>query len=159
MGHSIHGFIGKSFELKDIIPPKTSANIVNLSQGFQLLFLSDQLYDMISAQNELSEDIFPFEYLNRSMVEHIKQMAPGTFIYIETEYFGGKGEQFAALFSNGMLKRTFVNQPFNFALNYLDTMLNLPINSALREIGVSRDSGLDEFDSLGLGNYRHMPCD
>ena len=35
-----------------------------------------------------------------------------------------------------------------------DRLLELPINKALRFLGVIREARLDEFDTLGLGEYK-----
>jgi hypothetical protein len=39
------------------------------------------------------------------------------------------------------------------ALPFPDRFFKLPINMALRYLGVKRDLGYDEFDTLRLGNY------
>ena len=39
-----------------------------------------------------------------------------------------------------------------------DRLLELPINKALRFLGVIREAQLDEFNTLGLGEYRRIPC-
>jgi len=58
-----------------------------------------------------------------------------TIAKITTDYFGGAGEQTAKLFINNKV-------------TYCDS-----INSALKLMGVERGSS-DEFDQIGLGNYR-----
>lgn len=58
------------------------------------------------------------------------------FSKIETDYFGGFGEQSAVIFDNGLKKP-------------VDS-----INDALKIMGVKKKSGMDEFDTIGLGNYR-----
>ena len=63
------------------------------------------------------------------------------FALINTEYFGGIGEQYATVYENG--KRT------------LDVTSD-GINQALSMIGVTRADGNDEFDSIGLGKYRRF---
>jgi hypothetical protein len=57
-----------------------------------------------------------------------------------TDYFGGDGEQRAET-SDGALYEDNSDVP-------------LPINRALEDLGVLRDEGLDEFDTLGLDEFR-----
>lgn len=66
--------------------------------------------------------------------------------HIETDYFGGFGDQSAKLFRG---KKILID---------LDTRIDpvcSPINEALKMMGgVERKSGMDEFDTIGLGRYR-----
>ena len=62
-----------------------------------------------------------------------------TFALIETDYFGGFGEQFATVYERD--KRVF-------------DVTSDGINQALRLVGVERAPGLDEFDTIGLGKHR-----
>ena len=68
-----------------------------------------------------------------------------TIAKIETNYFGGGGEQSAKLFVN--------NQKVYDESDEQDWSLQ-PINHVLREMGVVKQSGMDEFDTIGLGKYR-----
>jgi len=61
------------------------------------------------------------------------------FALIQTDYFGGVGEQWATVYENGM--RTFKTTEGG-------------INSALSKIGVVKAASKDEFDTVGLGKYR-----
>lgn len=61
-------------------------------------------------------------------------------VFIETDYFGGIGEQFAYLFVNGVKKRP--------------KHTSLPINKCLKEFGVVSNPGMDEFDTLNLSKWR-----
>jgi hypothetical protein len=64
---------------------------------------------------------------------------------IETDYFGGFGDQSAKLYrDNNILidEDTRTDQTTN------------PINQALKMMGVKAKPGMDEFDTVGLGRYR-----
>ncbi len=61
-------------------------------------------------------------------------------IYVQTRYFGGAGEQYALLWIDG--KQQQVNEKW-------------PINDALEKIGVVREKDNDEFDTIGIGSFRH----
>jgi hypothetical protein len=66
-----------------------------------------------------------------------KELGLKKYGIIQTDYFGGIGEQYASLYENG-----------NILLN------EKSINEILREIGVNKNSFKDEFDTLNLGEYR-----
>jgi hypothetical protein len=68
-----------------------------------------------------------------------------TIAKIETDYFGGSGNQSAKLFVN--------NEKVYDKSDEQDWSAK-PINDVLKEMGVQRISGQDEFDTIGLGNYR-----
>ena len=63
--------------------------------------------------------------------------------YIETDYFGGVGTQGGVLWENGQI----IIQPRSGEGT---------INLLLKELGFMCIGDLDAFDSLSLGNYRHM---
>ena len=69
-----------------------------------------------------------------------------TIAYIRTDYFGGSGSQSAKVFVDN--KKVLDKDDENGAYE------TSPINSALRMLGISRKNGIDEFDVIGLGNYR-----
>lgn len=64
---------------------------------------------------------------------------------ISTDYFGGAGSQSAMVMSNDnvILEKDSEEYP-----------RSSPINEALQMLGVKRNEGMDEFDSIGLGNFR-----
>lgn len=68
-----------------------------------------------------------------------------TVAKVETDYFGGLGNQNAEVFINGE-KVLDQNDEFDHSLR--------PINSALKMLGVKRKEGMDEFDTVGLGKRR-----
>lgn len=64
---------------------------------------------------------------------------------ISTDYFGGSGHQEAKLFVNNK-KEYDKSSEYNFNIN--------PINDVLKMLGVSKKDGFDEFDTIGLSNFR-----
>ena len=68
-----------------------------------------------------------------------------TIAKIETDYFGGSGNQSAKLFIN--------NERIYSKSDEQDWSVK-PINSVLKMMGVQRSSSNDEFDTIGLGTYR-----
>lgn len=68
-----------------------------------------------------------------------------TIAKISTDYFGGWGIQEAKL---------FVNNKKEYSKSSEQDMKLTPINDVLKMMGVVADSGMDEFDTINLSNYR-----
>ena len=62
--------------------------------------------------------------------------------YIEAAYHGGAGGQSAVIWNKGKRTDLFPQQ-------------HRAINEVLRRLGVSGKNGLDEFDTVGLGDHRN----
>jgi len=60
--------------------------------------------------------------------------------YITTDYFGGFGDQSAILYVNGK--------------EVINTEVDNSVNIVLKEMGVISKDGCDEWDTIGLSNYR-----
>ncbi len=79
-------------------------------------------------------------------IPNIKEFGKDKMIAkIETDYFGGSGNQSAKLFVN--------NERIYSKSDEQDWSIK-PINDVLKMMGVQRLSGNDEFDTIGLGKYR-----
>ncbi|MEM9027303.1 MAG: hypothetical protein AAGC70_02940 [Pseudomonadota bacterium] len=74
-------------------------------------------------------------------LEFARQLNIARFALIQTEYFGGFGEQFATVYAGNQRMMAVTKGG---------------INDALRMIGVVRQDGMDEFDSMELGKYREF---
>ena len=68
-----------------------------------------------------------------------------TIAKIETDYFGGSGEQYAKLYVDGV-KKYDDSDVFDYS--------KTPINDVLKIMDVVKKTGMDEFDTIGLGKYR-----
>ena len=68
-----------------------------------------------------------------------------TIARIETDYFGGGGEQSAKL---------FINNKKVYDKSDAQDWSTRPINDVLKMMGVNATNGNDEFDTIGLGKYR-----
>ncbi|MFB7576979.1 MULTISPECIES: hypothetical protein [unclassified Streptomyces] len=77
--------------------------------------------------------------------------AAGPVAYAEAEYFGGVGEQRAAVWVDGTLALGPLDAPtrrwFSRAVS--------PISQALRRLGARRGLGEDEFEAVGLDRHRN----
>lgn len=150
MGHMIRAIIGKKDIIEKIAGDWVKAQTRELPQGFSLLFLTNALYDDIEElmENENMEKIEDCENMvcyTTPVVHLLKYYSfHSQLVYIETDYAGGYGTQAGALFVNG---KTVTGPVCRDGI----------INQLLKDIGVYREHGKDEFDSLCLGIYRRMP--
>lgn len=76
----------------------------------------------------------------------------GPLAYVETDYFGGEGGQAAILWRGG--ERVLGPAAIRAESEHARPRQFWPINAALRGFGIAAAPGLDEFDTLGLGEYR-----
>ena len=84
---------------------------------------------------------FPSEVVIHELMKKITNKEDARFAIIQTEYHGGMGSQYANVYKgriNANLSAKTINQ-------------------VLREIGVLKENGMDEFDTVGLGAYRVNP--
>lgn len=150
MGHSIKAIIGNKDvvdRLKDKITD-LEFSVEKLPQDYYLIYYSEALAEYVLKQ-ELDNKVL--EYLQ-------KNLSPLNFVVIETDYFGGSGEQTASLVRDDekVLVHYSDGSGLDRSLAYPERMLNEPINAMLRGLGVARDFDKDEFDTLELWKYRQM---
>jgi len=81
----------------------------------------------------------------RTFIDMLTVGKDKTIAKIETDYFGGWGVQSAKLFVN--------NKKVYDESDEQDISLK-PINTALKMMGVTAKSNMDEFDTIGLSRYR-----
>ena len=87
--------------------------------------------------------------------------AGGNVVYVEAEFFGGDGAQASMVWRDGRLVLGPVIDPPGFPRRDRardeprPPLAELPINRALRELGVRRAAAaMDEFETVGLGRHR-----
>ncbi|THF85067.1 hypothetical protein E7T09_18695 [Deinococcus sp. KSM4-11] len=86
-----------------------------------------------------------FTYLHGPLEELIGQLShSGSVAYVELEYFGGTGDQAAAVWQHG--HRTWGPEKARIG----------PVNQALALLGSIREPGQDEFEAVGLNQHRHL---
>ena len=167
--HCIRGFIGKEEIIKAFTDNWVEAKPVTLYQGLAIIFLTRKLYDDIEelANSKIDTEYSQFfEYLSPSIYEILVQESRiGKLAYIEIDYFGGCGSQSAILFENSKIKIQQIKiqqiktetlwdeKTYNY---YHKPEGEKAINIVLKELGVYKVKGKDEFDSIGLGKYRHI---
>ncbi|WP_297421861.1 hypothetical protein [Clostridium sp.] len=172
MGAFIRGFIGKKEIIDELSKEWLNRKVEYLPQGFAILFLTDEFYDdILELANEFEKSKFPWNnissFLNLSILNILenKSANQNTIGYLELDFFGGVGAQVAVLYEN----RKMVIEPMKTELQWnregiLIVKKSIPegindtaINFLLKHMGVLREDGKDEFNSLGLEKIRHMP--
>jgi hypothetical protein len=85
--------------------------------------------------------VFPRDGVLAHLVAELTGLERARFVLIQTEYFGGTGDQWACAFTG----------------EHRETGSSATINDALRALGVARQANLDEFDTVGLSAHRRSP--
>lgn len=148
MGHSVQLIIGSGAAVQAFLRQWPGSRSVELRGGWQAIPIEDELYAAIERQApgairppELDMSPFGLELALAAATE-----TGGGLAYVETEYFGGTGEQSAMAFVDG--REAAAPQRARGGGG--------AINQALRAIGVTRSAVDDEFDTIGLGERRSM---
>ncbi|WP_378736720.1 hypothetical protein [Nocardia brasiliensis] len=84
--------------------------------------------------------LFPTENVIGVLARELSAQLEPAFALVVTDYFAGMGDQGAVVSIDGGPIRPVAD-----------------INDALRALGVTAAEGLDEFDTVGLGNHRSTP--
>jgi hypothetical protein len=125
MGHCISIYVIKKSELRE-----DKINKV----------LNDEIKSEI-VWTELEENLLATTYIP-NIRDFGKDKTVGV---LSTDYFGGAGHQEGKLFINNK-KEYEGSSEFNWS--------ERPINTILMKMGISKKEGLDEFDTVGLSNFR-----
>ncbi len=149
MGHCISAAILKG-DFDSTIA--ASYDLQGVTLGFDLtMFFMDHYYTacwakILSVPGQLPGKkpkslIFPSELVIAHLMMKITHQTQSLYSVIKTDYFGGIGEQWALVYRGSCLASDSITQ----------------INPALEFLGVNHLDGIDEFDTVNLGNYRSMP--
>lgn len=141
MGHSIAGFVARKELLREGTRHLTHAVVASLAQEFGFLPATDDLYDQLGDGGSPHGEFWRLSNgLGRLGAELSRS---GPVAYVETDYFGGTGDQAAMVWENGEV----ISGPTKSRIG--------AINSALLRLGVEQGAADDRFDALGLDRHRH----
>jgi hypothetical protein len=142
MPHHIRGIVGPRSALERVASLGLPEEPRELDVGMGWLPMTEAMMTALSKRYpEPAPADVRFERLGWGVIElcaDLSQTAP--IAYLETEYFGTVGQQLATVFDEGARS--------------LDAGR---VNEALRSIGVVARAEQDEWDTVGLGQYRVMP--
>lgn len=144
MGHYIQAIIGPEHVLNNLQRRFGTSRVIALGQGLFLLPMVEEIYDALpSAPYTVSAKVnLHFRFLDSKVIALLMDASKEDPVaYVETEYFGGEGDQGAVVAREGKVV-------FGPAAG------NGSINAALRLIGAKKATEHDEFDEVGLGRFR-----
>jgi hypothetical protein len=153
MGYEVRGVIARTALARAIareFGPGTRA--VELEQDFALIPYTGRAHDHFLDRH--GEPLHPFDRLGSTVAELLANASRGgPLAYVEAEYFGGVGEQHAALWDGGVLTWG----PISIGFQQATPPQGTAISQALRRIGVTcTGEAHDEFDAVGLRRHRHL---
>jgi len=161
MGHKLHAVLGPTTSVAEFASRWVRARLIELSQGFAMVPLTAALHDDIAELADLRmPDPFPgFERLSPGVEAALRADASraGPIGYIETDYFGGVGEQRSVAWRAG---KVFVGPFVSKSMWREDGTRNTEppgqraVNRMLSVLGVVPHEGMDHFDALALGSFR-----
>jgi HEAT repeat protein/PBS lyase HEAT-like repeat-containing protein len=135
MGYELDAFIGKAADLHQWEEQLASAVVFELRQSLALVPLTAELMRDISSQLRRK-----FDSEEELVGAWASQVSRGTAIaFVSASYHGGAGGQTATVWSNQKLMRK-----------------DIKINAALQLLGVRAAAPDDEFDTVGLGQFRKI---
>ncbi|MEV6731377.1 hypothetical protein [Streptomyces sp. NPDC051364] len=149
MGYVLQAVIAGEELLSAAARDVPGARVAPLRQGLSLMPMTDEVFDGVadgSAAGDLGFGRLPggFERLLAQW------SVSGPVAYVEAEYFGGVGEQRAAVWADGAL----VLGPLDVPTKKRFSRTVSPISQSLGRLGARRGLGEDEFESVGLDHHR-----
>jgi hypothetical protein len=155
MGYELNALFGKTQALSKLKFPSKPIQLATLSQGFSLLPIpeTDEEIDGFSriyfADSDdvlfLEEGIIPVPIYNSLL--NISN--GGKFAFLSAYFSGGTGKQYSVIWENGKVIKEF---PITWN-DDVDSWEKMPINQALKLLGVLREGEYDEFDTMRLSRF------
>lgn len=151
MTYVLQGVIGSTAAIRPC-HALAHAVVADLGHGLGLMPMTDDLFDELSQGHDpdprfVSCQRFPPGF--DTMLAAWSTVDP--VAYVEADYFGGVGSQFAAVWQHASL----VLGPLHKTEDEPAPPPGMsPISQALRRLGVSAEGHHDEFAAVGLGRHR-----
>lgn len=150
MGYDLKAVIADARALSVAARDLPAAQLTSIRQGLPLMPMTDDLFDSV-ADGSGAGDLGFWRLPGGFEKTLAAWSAAGPVAYMEAEYFGGVGEQRAAVWDGG----TIVLGPLHVAECQPLPVDGSPISQALRRLGVVASAGMDEFSTVGLDRHRH----
>ncbi|MFD7136494.1 hypothetical protein [Streptomyces sp. NPDC059894] len=150
MSYDLQAVIAGGEVLSSAARDLPAARLASIGQGLSLMPMTDALFDSVADGS--GAGALGFWRLPVGFEDTLAAWsAGGPVAYVEAEYFGGVGEQRAAVWNGG----TVVLGPLHIEEGQSFSPAGSPISQALRRLGVVASAGADEFSSVGLDRHRH----
>jgi hypothetical protein len=141
MAHSISGFVAREEVLRARTAHLRSAYVAPLAQGFGFLPVTEEVDEETGGAAAAYEQLFALtDALARLGAAMSRDEA--AVAYVETDYFGGAGDQAAIAWKDGRI--AFWPERASIGT----------VSDALRRIGVVKGDARDEFEAVGLDLHR-----
>ncbi len=151
MGHNITAVIGAPAVVARVVNAAGCPAPTDLKFGLQIAPLGHQQIDQLT-QLQPGERFDGFVHLSAGLQNAlINAIDQGTLVYLETDYFGGTGSQAAAVLTAGS-----VVMRASVPVSREPARREDPINAALRALGIEAATGEDEFETIGLRQFRDL---
>lgn len=149
VGYEVQAVIAGDGLLRAVSRDVPGARVAPLRQGLSLMPMTDEVFDAVTDGG--TGGALGFWRLPGGFEKLLARWsAAGPVAYVEAEYFGGTGEQRAAVWADGEL----VLGPLDAPTKKWFSRSVSPISGALRRLGARRSLGEDEFDAVGLDRHR-----
>jgi hypothetical protein len=150
VGYDLQAVIAASEQLASAARHLSEARLASISQGLSLMPMTDQLFDAVT--NGGRPEFPEFWKLPGGFGAVLAAWSgQGPVAYVEAEYFGGTGQQTAAVWAGGSV----AFGPLTWAEGQPCPPTGSPISQALRLLGVVASPDGDEFAAAGLHRRRH----
>ncbi|MFI8232393.1 hypothetical protein ACIGDI_26490 [Streptomyces sp. NPDC085900] len=149
MGYELQAVIAKDELLRAASREVPGALVVSLRQGLALMPMTAEVFDAVTDGSE--GGALGFWRLPGGFDKVLAQWSvTAPVAYAEAEYFGGVGEQRAAVWADGTLARGPLDEPAKTRFSRAVS----PISQALHQLGARAGLGEDEFEAVGLDRHR-----
>ncbi|WP_172384718.1 hypothetical protein [Streptomyces sp. MNP-20] len=150
MGYDLQAVIAGGEALRGAARDLPAARLAEIGQGLSLMPMTDALFDSVTDGGGVGA--LGFSRLPGGFEKTLAAWsAGGPVAYVEAEYFGGVGEQRAAVWDGG----TIVLGPLHVEEGQPFPPAGSPVSQALRRLGVVANADQDEFSAVGLDRHRH----
>lgn len=145
MGYYLKAIICRDKMSREIIEEYNTARRIKLENDIFLIPFTDEFYDEFN-QFMVLEAFDKFIFLNERMYHYLSNKSiQEPIAYIETDYFGGNGVQSAMMFDKEKIIYDIRHEHKGYGA----------INLVLKELGIVKALGKDEWDTANLFKHRN----
>ncbi|MFF9815055.1 hypothetical protein [Streptomyces sp. NPDC014006] len=146
MAYELQAVIAQDELLRSASRDVPEARLACLRQGLSLMPMTDQVLHAVTGGS--SAGVLGFRRLPESFEQRLARWSvAGPVAYVQAEFFGGVGEERAAVWMDGALSWGPLDESDSPSLS--------PLSQALRRLGVTPSPGEDEFQAAGLNRHRY----
>ncbi|MDA2815248.1 hypothetical protein O4J56_31690 [Nocardiopsis sp. RSe5-2] len=153
MGYDLKAVVADGGLLTAAAAEPASARIVPLGRGLGLVPVTPVL--LAALDEGAGPPVHGFWTLTAGLERLLAEWSrSGAVAFLESEYFGGTGEENTAVWRAGRI----VLGPLHLREDEAVPDEGTPVRRALRELGVTADADRDEFTVAGLDAHRSTEC-